>query len=93
MKVFKAVMITLIIVVFCTSIGIISYKESKDEELNDAALSKAVEEFYFDYNEEIIVTDVKKTNKYHIITIYGEKTMATYIYKDGEIWNYENHSS
>ena len=59
----------------------------------DKACDKAIEEFTFDYNEEIIAKDIQVSNSYYIITIYGEYTMVTYIYKDGEIWNYENRSN
>ena len=61
----------------------------------DGATDKAIEEFTFDYDEEIIDTHIEYYFKSGccIITVYGEKTMAVYMYKNGEIWNYDNQSN
>ena len=64
------------------------YKDAYNE-----AVSKAKEEFNFDYNEEIIEIKTEELNKSFVITIYGEKTLVTYIYHNKEIWNYENQSN
>ena len=61
----------------------------------DGATDKAVEEFVFDYEEEVIDTrmDYYPRSKSCIITVYGEKHMAVYLYMNGEIWNYVNQSN
>lgn len=64
-------------------------------------VKKCREEFVFDYEEEILYVDVKTSKTYligqkpniYIIEIYGEKTHATYICNNGEVWNYENQSN
>ena len=61
------------------------------------AVDKCKEEFVFDYDEEILFvrvgSTVKNKKELYIVEIYGEKTYATYIYCDGELWNYENQSN
>lgn len=56
-------------------------------------IEKCKEEFVFDYEEKVVAIDTKKVDKYLIVEIYGEKTFATYICNNGEIWNYENQSN
>lgn len=60
---------------------------------SNKAVDKAKEEFIFDYGEEIATIKVESLDDFYIITIYGEENMVTYIYRDGEIYNYNNHSS
>lgn len=64
-------------------------------------VDKCKDEFVFDYEEEIIYIDVKANETYligqrpsiYIIDIYGERTHATYICNNGEVWNYDNQSN
>lgn len=60
---------------------------------SNKAVDKAKEEFIFDYNEEIATIKVESLDDFYIVTIYGEENMGIYIYRDGEIYNYNNHSS
>ena len=61
----------------------------------EGVTDKAIEEFVFDYEEEVIDTrrDYYPKSKVCIITVYGEKHMAVYLYMNGEIWNYDNQSN
>lgn len=56
-------------------------------------IEKCKEEFVFDYEEKVVAVDTKKVDGYLIVEIYGEKTFATYICNNGEVWNYENQSN
>ena len=56
-------------------------------------VEKCKEEFVFDYNEKVVAVDMKKVDGYLIVEVYGEKTFATYICNNGEVWNYENQSN
>lgn len=56
-------------------------------------IEKCKEEFAFDYEEKVVAIDTKKVDGYLIVEIYGEKTFATYICNNGEVWNYENQSN
>ena len=89
-KIYQLIMI--IVLIICAITGII-YMLTSNKKLTDRAVNKAVEEFTFDYNEEIITTKLEVLGDCYIITIYGEKTLVHYIYKNGEIWNYENGSN
>ena len=88
----KLLIISLVIfiigLIVCTVLYMSKYKEAYDK-----AVGEAKEEFVFDYDEDIIEITAEQIGKSFIITIYGEKTLATYIYHNGEIWNYENQSN
>ena len=85
--------IILSILTICVIIVFISIDVHKNNKIDSAAVEKAKEEFALDYNEEIIIIDLKARGKMRIITIYGEYDLVTYIYNDGEIWNYDNKSN
>lgn len=88
-KIGLIIVITIVILLFVGNIYLgLKYTEKCNE-----AIDKAVEEFKFDYGEEIATIDITQKEDFLIITIYGERTLVTYIYRDGEIWNYENKSS
>lgn len=88
-KIGLIIVITIVILLFVGNIYLgLKYTEKCNE-----AIDKAVEEFKFDYDEEILTKEVTQKEDYLIITIYGERTLVTYIYRDGEIWNYENESN
>lgn len=88
-RILLIIVIIILVLIFAGNIYLgIRYSEKTNE-----AIDKAAEEFKFDYDEEILTKNVKTEDGYFIITIYGERTLVTYIYRDGEIWNYENKSS
>ena len=88
----KRTLIIVYITLFVLLIAINCYLGLKYTGTNKA-IDKAVEEFKFDYDEEILTKTVKTEDDYYIVTIYGERTLVTYIYKNGEIYNYENQSN
>lgn len=89
----------LIIIILLTLILTLTACKSKNE--TAIYVDKCKEEFTFDYEEEIIYIGVATNENYltgqkpniYIIDIYGEKTHATYICNNGEVWNYENQSN
>lgn len=92
--------IPLIVVILLTIGIIVTYILYARKSMNyrHKIIDKAIEEFTFDYDEEVIAIDTQaltgENNKiYYIVKIYGEETLVTYIYFEGEIWNYENKSN
>lgn len=63
---------------------VITLTSIHNKKLSDAAVKEAVEEFEFDYENEIYVTKVETLGKYkdghlYVVTIYGEEHFEIYL--------------